>query len=586
MRSGPYPPPMAFSEQYGEDEGEFLDSLAPCDKNRARRGIVALATIRIVRSMLIQRILAPLASVLVLAVVSIRCLPFAFDDAYIHFRIAENFVAYGVPYFNASEAVMATSSPVWTCVLALLSLLPGALPVLTALINSVFTVLGAWVWSAILSQVVERNISRTTSSLFRLAYIGVLLPSSVGLMETPLAMLLLGWGALLLIHTRAAGWFFIALAIFTRYELVTFAILAAVAHIATTRKNILHSALLFCIPIALVSAFLVFFFSSPIPHTVTAKQIVYSLSPAQVLVDVFHNLVPRVDNPILVLPIASPLRVLVSALLEWIGMAGVLVFAAITCMTLPLPEMLSDTRQRWSLCIGSTGVLIGLAYIIKHVFLHEWYVPLFAVPVLLFAFAVSWRNSLTLVTAVTLSLLPLATVVEYSLAATGDASILRAAKPGARVQRYMQVGTALHELFPEARLMTSEIGGLGMSFRGTILDGVGLITPTALQYHPIPGSASGVGGIPAGLIREMKPELIVSYPVFLKDVENTDAVQEYVRLSMPAFSKEYRKILGTNGLWGCDTLLVYVRRDRADSATINSLKKALRARVESAVENG
>lgn len=362
--------------------------------------------------MRIQPILATGAFASLLAVVSIQCLPFAFDDAYIHFRIAENFVEYGAPYFNTSDAVMATSSPVWTCVLALLSMAPIALPLLTAILNSLLTAIGSLVWSSVLQQVVEKEVSSLALWLFRLVYVGVMLPSSVGLVETPLALLLFGWSALLLIRGSSFAWSLITLAVFTRYELMVFALLTAAMQLATTRANVLRSVLLGLIPLAILSSFLVFYFSSPIPHTVTAKRIVYSLSSTQVLREVFYNLIPKHDHPVLGLSMAWPLQMFASTLLAWVGMVGVFLLAAVVCCTLPFSRMLSDNRQRWGLCIGVTGVLIGLAYIVKHVFLHEWYVPLFVIPILLFAFAVSSRNYLAYIAAGTLALLPLATLVE------------------------------------------------------------------------------------------------------------------------------------------------------------------------------
>src|SRR5712692_2540162 len=58
------------------------------------------------------------------------------DDAFIHLRIAHNFLQTGHPYFNPGEHVMVTSSPVWTLLLAMIELLFGMKNTL-------------WVWNAI-----------------------------------------------------------------------------------------------------------------------------------------------------------------------------------------------------------------------------------------------------------------------------------------------------------------------------------------------------------------------------------------------------------------------------------------------------
>jgi len=512
------------------------------------------------------------AAVLAVAVVAIRLLPFAFDDAYIHFRIAENLATHGVPYFNTAEPVLATSSPVWTCALAPLALLPVSLPTLVALLNSVLSVLGAVLWSSVLQRVVGRRIPGACRWLFGLVYVGILLPSSAGLMETPLAVLLLGWASLLLIDGRPCAWLVLAVAIFTRYELVVFASLAAAVQLVTARTRLLRRALMFMLPVGVLSVLLIVFFATPIPQAITAKQVVYSLSRERVFHDALFMLVPRLDEPILGLRLGLP---------SWVWVPFVCFFAGAVWHSLPLSSIAADRRQRWGLCIGASGVLVAGAYVLKHVFLHEWYAPLFCVPLVFVAFAVAHTSKLARVLAVALSVLPVVTVAEHSLAAMGCTRVLRIGQPGARVQRYMEVGTLLDEIFPGARLMAAEIGGLGYSFRGTILDGVGLITPAAVKYHPLRGSEAGIGGVPSGLVRELEPELIVSYPVFLLDVQSSSAAEKYVRLKLPAFAEKYRGRLAADHVWGCRTLSIFVRRDIADDERIGILTSRLGATLDS-----
>src|SRR3954470_12948203 len=74
----------------------------------------------------------------VLAFVHWRLYPFAFDDAYIHFRIARHLAQDGQPYYNVGDAVMASSSSVWTLVLAAL-FASGATAPTVALMNAFLT---------------------------------------------------------------------------------------------------------------------------------------------------------------------------------------------------------------------------------------------------------------------------------------------------------------------------------------------------------------------------------------------------------------------------------------------------------------
>jgi hypothetical protein len=109
-----------------------------------------------------------------------------------------------------------------------------------------------------------------------------------------------------------------------------------------------------------------------------------------------------------------------------------------------------------------------------------------------------------------------------------------------RVAEYRVVGAAVYQVCPSARLMTSEIGGLGDGFKGEILDGFGLATPAAIKYHPmrVPEErSSGLSGsIPFNFVQEAHPDLIVSYKFFAEDVLrkiNTAAYTDLVYQPMP-----------------------------------------------------
>ena len=72
-------------------------------------------------------------------VLHLELLPYAFDDAYIHFRIAANLLRHGEPYYNLGQAVLATSSPLWTVLLAPLSAIPSGPLLLVAVVNATLT---------------------------------------------------------------------------------------------------------------------------------------------------------------------------------------------------------------------------------------------------------------------------------------------------------------------------------------------------------------------------------------------------------------------------------------------------------------
>ena len=511
------------------------------------------------------------------ALVSIRLLPFAEDDAYIHFRIAENLAEHGKPYFNPDECVMATSSLVWTCVLTSLTFIPLPLPLLACLLNAGLTVIGAWLWAGLLCKTLENPLPFWAIWLFRLLYIGLLLPSSAGLMETPLAMLLMAWSCLLLVNDRCAGWVALAVAIFTRLEFVVLVPLFAVPLFLARKGRVLPHVLCFAGPVIALSSLSWILFSTVIPHTAVAKQIVYTLSRQSVFQNVFYDLLPPLHYSILGFPFTGSVLYFASHLLSWAWIPGFCAFLGVACCAMPWRSFLKDERQRWVPCMGLAGVMIAAAYILKHVFVHPWYVPLFSVPILFFFFGTSQSLKVSRIAILALAVLPLCAVNEYSFAATGDTRMLTTSAAGARVQRYREVGAILYRVFPDARLMTSEIGGLGYGFKGKLLDGAGLISPGALPYHPIRGSDSGIGGIPAQFVRQEDPELIVSYPVFLREFETSPIRDRYRRFSIPAFSAGYTLRTGVSGVFDCDHLDIYVRNDLANEDTARILTDALGA---------
>ncbi|MCX7013775.1 MAG: hypothetical protein NTW86_14685 [Candidatus Sumerlaeota bacterium] len=509
----------------------------------------------------------------VVGAISIRLVPFAYDDAYLHFRIAENFAELGKPYFNPEERVMATSSLLWTCVLALLYLTRIPLIYIVALLNTGATVVGSLLWSRLLSRVVQKKFSLSTLWIFRLVYIGILLPSSAGLMETPLAMALLGGCCLLLTQGRSLGSFLLALSIFTRPELIVFVPVLAAMQYVTHSGRILRHVICFVAPAVAFSLLSLFFFSTLQPQTMVAKQVIYTLPREQVFHDVLYSLIPAPEYPILGMPVASRLQHAVFPLLSWAWMPGICFLLGFACCGVPWKSLSRSPRQRWILCMGLAALTIAFSYVMKHVHLHQWYVPLFSIPTVFFYFGTSQSSRAARVATLALAVLPISTVVGYTLGASGCYRVMPGAASRARVQRYIEVGSLLHDLFPGARLMTSEIGGLGYGFKGEILDAVGLVTPGALKYHPITGSDSGIGGIPLQFVEDENPEVIVSYPVFLSEVVGSPVMDSYCRISIPAFSARWRRCIGEQGFWGGDSLYIYVRKDIADVEKLLALSR-------------
>jgi hypothetical protein len=126
--------------------------------------------------------------------------------------------------------------------------------------------------------------------------------------------------------------------------------------------------------------------------------------------------------------------------------------------------------------------------------IFPWYVPLYSVPLWLILGKLILDSQTPLIrTSLVILIMPLLASQLFNLAQiTLGASINPAYYPdflaGARVRQYIRVGKSLFDQYPQAKLMTSEIGGLGYGFKGYIMDGAGLVTPLALAYHPLKNS--------------------------------------------------------------------------------------------------
>jgi hypothetical protein len=113
--------------------------------------------------------------------------------------------------------------------------------------------------------------------------------------------------------------------------------------------------------------------------------------------------------------------------------------------------------------------------------------------------------------------------------------------------------------------MAPEIGALGFSFRGRIIDSIGLISPQALEYHPlqIPRQrpAGFLGSVPRDLVVNERPELIVGLSTLVTDLSEPDPIEDYDIIKRSPMSAE-DLARGDNGtVFGAREILIFRRKD-------------------------
>lgn len=453
------------------------------------------------------------------------------DDAYIHLRIARNLVETGHPYFNAHEPVMVTSSPVWTLFLALNELLFGAGNVLWFW-NGIFAAVAATVAYLLVSNVLEPGRWQVKLFIFLvpLTVLATLADSAFLGMETPLAIALLLLAALAFMKPSSMALPLLAVASFTRYEMaVLFA--AAVLVCLGTRTAKKYGVISASAIIAVLTVWLFTQFGTIVPNAVEAKGKGYVLSPAQSFAMLWHERVVSspVVNGLLLLVLAVILLFLV---FSWAG------------------EVVTGKRHRdihWIVALSLLlwGCVLSALYVWRGTYVFHWYAPLVYVPVLVGMALMILLDPSTLRKAAASLFLVLIFLNIYEhlgllirSGLTNDSSRVFLLSESARAHTYLAVGRALYRACPHSELLTSEIGALGYSFQGEILDGFGLASRDAMKYQPmrVPQERSSpfLGAIPTRFALEKRADLIVTYDHFGESVLASPEIHsEYDDLTFP-----------------------------------------------------
>jgi hypothetical protein len=520
-----------------------------------------------------QRLVLALLAAIILFT-HIKLSEYAFDDAFIHFRVARNFLDTGVPYFNQAEAIKVSTSSAWTIFLTIILFLEHAfvsetnIPLIVGILNALFTFLGMLLYTKIISRVLGYTPTPHVGTIYQISYFALIAPSSIGLMETPLAILIAGIGIYLLTFNRREAFIILALAAYIRIELIVLIIFGAGLLLHQKKIKISEIFLFVTMGLAPFIAFDLLFFHTVVPQSIIAKSIVYSISSVEVLGQIiFFSL------PLHSLIINNLTAFIVSLCL----FAGLLITSSKTAFNLWLlnGKIYLFLFLAWSISI------IGI-YIWRHVLVFEWYMPLYTIP-LLTAAAISVNTLKT-------SQRTLSSILYYSFSlicfySAGQTLFASMASPvnfglfesGSRVKTYRAVAKIINSEYPDSRLLSSEIGGLGYEFKGTILDAAGLASPEALAFHPLKvpeeRERGNLGVIPLEYVEVKLPEIIVSYDEFGMNLINSKISEEYMVITIPAYLTEDRRFSKTNMIWGSKYLRVYIRKDLPVSEEILDMAK-------------
>ena len=479
--------------------------------------------------------------------------PYAYDDAYIHFRVARNFVETGFPYYNPGEILKVSTSSGWVLVLSLIEFvlqkihLQDSLPVVISIFNASVTFIGAIIYGEVINSSIGHAISFNKKVLFYLLFIALMLPPSIGLMETPLAILLIGLGIWLILQKKPAGLFFISLSIYFRLELIGPALILLIYLLFTRQlkwKDLIY-------PLIAIIPFISFdlaYYGTVVPHSMIAKSKVYEMG--------FINPI----NKIIFFSLPT------NAFINNLVLNGIVLLSLIV-FTIWISIKQYKISFPWVFIFLLWSLGIGGSYIIQQVLVFEWYRPLYTIPLLIASFILLELipKSFMRMEYILLSCVFGLSLFSTTMACFHHYDYFENFALSARVKTYLKVGEVLNTAYPDASLFSSEIGGLGYAFKGKILDAAGLASVDALLFHPmaVPAQRENgmIGAIPPEYVRFKKPELIVSYDFFMEALFKDEILLEYQMVSIPAFLPEDAPYSSSKTIFGSKYIRVFVRED-------------------------
>lgn len=501
--------------------------------------------------------------------VHLRLYEYAFDDAYIHFRLIENWILKGDPYFNDGEPVKASSSSGWLVFLYLIQRIIGLvfmkpnLPIMVAVINSFFITFSSIIYYKVLVRMTNTSPRILIFLLFSIVYVSLMINSSLGLMETTATIAIVGLAFLFFIRGERICFTLFGITPFFRLELsILFAIIVLYAIIS--RKFKVKDILLFsAIGIIPIVIFDLLYYGTLIPNTVNAKSSIYSLTFVRQL----EVLISRIANTYRLLPFFERFAKIY---------LFVIIFIPVTILGVYIYQLVRGRRN----ILGPIGLLFLLwgisvisLYLVSRVLIFSWYEPLYMIPLFMVIAALIIKQkdnkySIIISALIVIFLFLQSTIlVQVAYAASINPAYLPGFSEGARSRQYISVGKELYREYPTARLLTSEIGGIGHGFKGYILDSAGLVTPEVLNYPEITNSG---GDIIPEFITDANPDIIVSYDIFIDEAVITGNFGNYKQEAYPVFLDEdidrstittpwgdtYEKIL-----WRAENLYVFLRED-------------------------
>jgi arabinofuranosyltransferase len=476
--------------------------------------------------------------------------PRTIDDAYITYRYAGNLLdGHGLVY-NVGERVLGTTTPLYTLTLAGLGFLLGGsnapFPWISLLLNAVADAVTCLLLIGISKRLGYLRSGIAAAALWAVAPWSV--SFAIGGMETsfiialmtgtfyfyseekpvPVALL-----ASLSLLTRPDSLLFIAPILIDRIR----KILPKSRLNPTPSRVSLQEVLAFILPSFAWFLFATTYYGKPLPNSISAKVVAYSLESHEAFIRLLQHY-------------ATPFLGHLTFGNSWI-VVGLILYT--TLFFIGMITAFRAWNSSWAIFVFP--VIYFLAFSIANPLIFRWYLspplPIFFIGIFLGMDRITQdlhRNVLFW----------LLTAIAFLLTLNGwtikpDHGPSRPAPEMAFIRLellYEQVGKDLKKsIEPNQTLAAGDIGALGYFTKARILDTVGLISPRATSYYPLPDSDYVINyAIPTALILGENPDYFVTLEVYGRNTFLTDS----------NFRSAYRLINKyETDLYGSDGMLVF-----------------------------
>jgi arabinofuranosyltransferase len=486
--------------------------------------------------------------------------PRTIDDAYITFRYARNLLQGNGPVFNPGQAVLGTTTPLYMTTLAAAALPFGAaapFPEIALVINALADAL-----TCLLLIRIGLTL-RTPAAGWAAAVLWAVSPMSVtfavGGLETSVYILLLVAVLYFRLQGKLFGMSFLAgLAFLTRPDALILAALVYLELAVTFLRRqgwrsgigaLVRAALPFLLITAAWSAFAFFYYGTLLPHSMLAKSVAYRLDPGSGMI----RLIQQYGTPFFEhLTFGSMALAVTAPLYLFLSIVGI--------------------RRAEKMRPGA-GAAAALAYpwlyfaifSAANPLIFRWYLA----PPTPFLFLTIFLGAAALLEGVRAGGGRVKKYILAGFAACALALSLREWKPAADhgparpapemayIQLELQYRAVAEDLKgwirPGYTVAAGDVGVLGYFLDTTILDTVGLNSPEAVGFYPLPESMYVIlYAIPPDLIVSARPEIVVFLEVYGRNGLLRDS----------RFLEAYRKCGEyPSDIYGSRSMLVYCRKD-------------------------